>query len=132
MTLMESPDYRDVPSSSAFHLAKTTSLYIMSLSNTQVFPPWNFDRWRAVDDRVRGGSSISHFDSVEVDVETENAEVDLSTEKVSKGKAARFWGNLGELLGSHYLYAGTDGPRYLDTRRSRLRFPNPPLWSCST
>jgi hypothetical protein len=69
----------------------------MSLSNTQVFPPWNFDRWRAVDDRVRGGSSISHFDPVEVDVQNEDAEVDLSTEKVSKGKAARFWGNLGKL-----------------------------------
>lgn len=65
----------------------------MSSGNTQIFPSWNFDTWRAVDDRERGGSSISHLDSVEV-----NAEVDLSTEKSPKVKAARFWGNLGELL----------------------------------
>jgi hypothetical protein len=75
----------------------------MSLSNTQVFPPWNFDRWRAVDDRVRGGSSISHFDSVEVNVQNEDVDVDLSTEKSSHGKAARFWGNLGKPPGSHDL-----------------------------
>jgi hypothetical protein len=104
----------------------------MSLSNTQVFPPWNFDRWRAVDDRVRGGSSISHLDAVEVDVQGEDAEVDLSTEKVSKGKAGRFWGNLGELRPAHYQCTDTDVPRYLYSRWSRLRFPNPPLWSRTT
>ena len=67
----------------------------MSLSDTQVFPSWSFDQWRAVDDRVRGGSSISHLDSVHIESSSE-VQVDSSTEKVSKQKGARFWGNLGE------------------------------------
>jgi hypothetical protein len=69
----------------------------MSLSNTQIFPPFHFDRWRAVDDRVRGGSSISHFDSVDVSLDGEDAYINPSTEKVSNQQGARFWGNLGEL-----------------------------------
>lgn len=67
----------------------------MSLSDSQVFPPWNYERWRAVDDRVRGGSSISHLDAVEFDWDA-NFNVNPSTEKVSKQMGARFWGNLGK------------------------------------
>ncbi|WVW82073.1 hypothetical protein I302_104078 [Kwoniella bestiolae CBS 10118] len=55
-------------------------------SNQTIFPPWHFDHWRAVDDRVRGGSSISHLDKV-----------DLKVQNPVKGEeetGARFWGNL--------------------------------------
>ena len=45
-----------------------------------VFPPWHFDRWTAVDDRVRGGASVSHLEPVKVNGQT----------------AARFHGTLGE------------------------------------
>ncbi|WVR05713.1 hypothetical protein IAU60_002737 [Kwoniella sp. DSM 27419] len=51
-----------------------------------VFPAWNVHHWRAVDDRVRGGSSVSHLDEVEPPHET-------ASEKHGK-TAARFWGNL--------------------------------------
>jgi hypothetical protein len=62
--------------------------------SADIFPPWHFDRWRAVDDRVRGGSSISHLDRVECDSRVNSHEV--MSEKESTGhSAARFWGNLG-------------------------------------
>ena len=70
----------------------------MSHSDKQVFPPFKFDRWRAVDDRVRGGSSTSHLDPVHLHHSAEGT--DLSTEKSAKGDAARFWGHLGKLSDS--------------------------------
>lgn len=45
-----------------------------------IFPPWHFDRWAAVDDRVRGGSSQSHLEPIKPDNST----------------SARFWGTLGK------------------------------------
>lgn len=55
-----------------------------SSSSSNIFPSWHFASWTAVDDRVRGGSSRSHLDPVEVDLQGEST------------KAARFWGTLGE------------------------------------
>ncbi|WWC66581.1 uncharacterized protein I206_100484 [Kwoniella pini CBS 10737] len=59
-----------------------------------IFPSWQFDHWRAVDDRVRGGSSISHLDSIKLDQEYK-VENQLYDDAEKGGKAAaRFWGNL--------------------------------------
>jgi hypothetical protein len=55
-----------------------------SSGSSAIFPSWHFAFWTAVDDRVRGGSSRSHLDPVEVEV------------KGKSTKAARFWGILGE------------------------------------
>jgi hypothetical protein len=55
-----------------------------SSSRSAIFPSWHFASWTAVDDRVRGGSSRSHLDPVEVEV------------KGKSTKAARFWGTLGK------------------------------------
>ncbi|KAK1927967.1 complex I intermediate-associated protein 30-domain-containing protein [Papiliotrema laurentii] len=49
-----------------------------------VFPPWDFSRWTDVDDRVRGGSSVSHLEPVDIP----------STDREKGKTAARFWGNL--------------------------------------
>ncbi|ORX34209.1 complex I intermediate-associated protein 30-domain-containing protein [Kockovaella imperatae] len=46
-----------------------------------IFPPWRLDQWKAVDDRVRGGASTSHLDTVE----------NLGRASSSR---ARFWGHL--------------------------------------
>ncbi|WWD18069.1 hypothetical protein CI109_102516 [Kwoniella shandongensis] len=67
-----------------------------------LFPPFHFSHWRAVDDRVRGGSSVSHLDPVEIDdkgrittlEESEDVEVDEKRGKEGKIRAARFWGTL--------------------------------------
>jgi hypothetical protein len=67
----------------------------MPASNTKVFPPWNFSRWRAVDDRVRGGRSVSHLDPVDISAELEGLDQDISEGLGEKKSAARFWGNLG-------------------------------------
>lgn len=56
-----------------------------------IFPPWQFPSWNAVDDRVRGGSSISHLDPVEISLDSSPSE----SEKAKKIAAARFWGNVG-------------------------------------
>ena len=57
---------------------------IMTQQATKVFPPWDVEHWKDVDDRVRGGASQSHLESVSVSV------------KGGKEQAARFWGHLGE------------------------------------
>ncbi|KAK8865751.1 hypothetical protein IAR55_000898 [Kwoniella newhampshirensis] len=68
-----------------------------------LFPPFHFSHWRAVDDRVRGGSSVSHLDPVEIDVsgrvtevsaddDDERKERDVKEKKTIRG--ARFWGTL--------------------------------------
>ncbi|GFZ43214.1 hypothetical protein JCM24511_00933 [Saitozyma sp. JCM 24511] len=54
----------------------------LSSGSSTIFPSWHFASWTAVDDRVRGGSSRSHLDPVEVDLRGEST------------KAARFWGTL--------------------------------------
>ncbi|WWC86045.1 uncharacterized protein L201_000916 [Kwoniella dendrophila CBS 6074] len=59
-----------------------------------IFPSWHFDHWRAVDDRVRGGSSISHLDKVQLDHSDEDVYEDLEKGEKSHRIAARFWGNL--------------------------------------
>ncbi|KAJ9127751.1 hypothetical protein QFC24_000034 [Naganishia onofrii] len=47
-----------------------------------IFPPFHpHTKWRAVDDRIRGGSSVSHLDT-------------LDTTQSHAGAAARFWGTL--------------------------------------
>ncbi|WWC58402.1 uncharacterized protein I303_100942 [Kwoniella dejecticola CBS 10117] len=63
-------------------------MYSSSSKTEMIFPLWHFDQWRAVDDRVRGGSSVSHLDPVGWKHESSN--------DVEKGEhaAARFWGNL--------------------------------------
>ena len=58
-----------------------------STSTTSIFPPWDIPQWHAVDDRVRGGSSVSHLDSIVIP---------LNDAGKRKGVAARFWGTLGE------------------------------------
>ncbi|CAD6585310.1 MAG: hypothetical protein TREMPRED_004103 [Tremellales sp. Tagirdzhanova-0007] len=52
-----------------------------------IFPPWHLPMWNAVDDRVRGGSSISHLDPIKVSLHS-----DSEKRKIVNG--ARFWGNL--------------------------------------
>ncbi len=56
-----------------------------------IFPPWHFTTWTAMDDRVRGGSSISHLDPVEVSL---SSRADDKKPKTVTG--ARFWGHLGQ------------------------------------
>ncbi|RSH92630.1 hypothetical protein EHS25_008075 [Saitozyma podzolica] len=69
-----------------------------SSSRSAIFPSWHFASWTAVDDRVRGGSSRSHLDPVEVEV------------KGKSTKAARFWGTLDiKTLGG----AGFSSQRYI-------------------
>ncbi|KAK4688463.1 hypothetical protein P7C73_g1650, partial [Tremellales sp. Uapishka_1] len=53
---------------------------IASHPQKALFPPFHFSSWKAVDDRVRGGSSISHLEPITID---------------SSVEGARFWGNLG-------------------------------------
>ncbi|ODO11929.1 hypothetical protein I350_00713 [Cryptococcus amylolentus CBS 6273] len=67
-----------------------------------LFPPFHFHKWRAVDDRVRGGSSVSHLDPVKIDVHghvssVAQDEIEEMEKKGHGGKdhlAGRFWGNL--------------------------------------
>ncbi|WRT63948.1 uncharacterized protein IL334_000875 [Kwoniella shivajii] len=60
-----------------------------------LFPAWRFDHWRAVDDRVRGGSSISHLDEIELDSKVNlPLNEDETLEKGNKNIGARFWGTL--------------------------------------
>lgn len=70
-----------------------------------IFPPFHFHKWRAVDDGVRGGSSVSHLTPVKIDVYgqmTSAPELEESRDvfgekrhnKGDKNMAARFWGNL--------------------------------------
>lgn len=61
-------------------------------SKSQVFPPWHFERWRAVDDRVRGGSSVSHMDPVD---SKHGSTLGGATSEKAGSSAARFWGHLG-------------------------------------
>lgn len=61
---------------------------------TIIFPSWHFSQWHAVDDRVRGGSSQSHFDHVAV--ETSNGARGVGRDEKRSG--ARFWGTLGMSL----------------------------------
>ncbi|WVQ85618.1 hypothetical protein IAT38_007784 [Cryptococcus sp. DSM 104549] len=79
------------------------SLTHQTTKETPIFPPFNFHKWRAVDDRVRGGSSVSHFDPVEIDmfgrVTPLASEGDLHDSAVASGAGknkigARFWGTL--------------------------------------
>lgn len=67
----------------------------------------SFHKWRAVDDGVRGGSSVSHLTPVKIDVQgqvTGAPELEESRDvfgekrhnKGDKNMTARFWGNLGE------------------------------------
>lgn len=67
------------------------------------FPPFHFDGWAAVDDRVRGGSSQSHLEPVEIDetgrVQTSVAVESRFHEEKQLGRrqiGARFWGTLGK------------------------------------
>nr|ODN93267.1 hypothetical protein L203_00538 [Cryptococcus depauperatus CBS 7841] len=67
----------------------------------QMFPPFDFGKWRAVDDRVRGGSSCSHLDPVKIDVKGHVVRASREDEKgkemirkSSNKLAARFWGHL--------------------------------------
>lgn len=76
--------------------------------DTPFFPPFHFDRWAAVDDRVRGGSSQSHLEPVQID-EAGRLHANLAAgfgadaEKRALGQGhgkerigARFWGTLGK------------------------------------
>lgn len=73
------------------------------LGDKPIFPPWHFHQWRAVDDRVRGGASVSHLDSIELDrndYDLQDASISVAEQGDGKGKGkiigARFWGHLGE------------------------------------
>ncbi|OWZ54996.1 hypothetical protein C356_01620 [Cryptococcus neoformans c45] len=70
-----------------------------------IFPPFHFHKWRAVDDRVRGGSSVSHIAPVKIDVygqvmnvleheEFRDEIIWKRHDKDDRSLAARFWGNL--------------------------------------
>lgn len=79
-----------------------------------IFPPFHTETaWRAVDDRIRGGSSISHLDpyhsnhragedspeSSVSDAESETwikVRADGDDHETVKNGAVRFWGTLGE------------------------------------
>lgn len=114
--------------------AQMSTPIIPSGSETGVFPPWHFDRWRAVDDRVRGGSSVSHLEPAHSSVRT----AELLDEKNDSGKAARFWGHLGRLqfvipYAVVFSICGkSDLGRYLDARWGRLRVPDIHVWSHPT
>lgn len=43
-------------------LASVLSLFGLLSSYTALYPPFEHDSWRAVNDQLRGGSSTSHFD----------------------------------------------------------------------
>lgn len=74
-------------------------------SKGAVFPPWDLATWRAVDDRVRGGSSQSHLDPIYGHSKMGVPDALLGSnndEKDGRGRegsevvvGARFWGNLG-------------------------------------
>lgn len=74
-----------------------------------IFPPFHFHKWRAVDDRVRGGSSVSHIGPVKIDVyrqvmnvleheEFRDEIIWKRHDKDDRSLAARFWGNLGKCV----------------------------------
>ncbi|OCF45286.1 hypothetical protein I317_00808 [Kwoniella heveanensis CBS 569] len=68
---------------------------ISGTNTTTIYPPWNIHHWRAVDDRVRGGSSVSHLEEIDLPHVVRGVD-DVGIEKGKGGKAvgARFWGTL--------------------------------------
>ncbi|WVQ97095.1 hypothetical protein IAU59_004205 [Kwoniella sp. CBS 9459] len=71
---------------------------LKAAESISVYPPWDFHHWRAVDDRVRGGSSISHLDEIALPGGVSGVDGLLQgqndVEKGKKAVGARFWGTL--------------------------------------
>ncbi|WVF70728.1 hypothetical protein IAT40_005521 [Kwoniella sp. CBS 6097] len=72
-----------------------TNSLATSFKTESIYPPWGFHHWRAVDDRVRGGSSVSHLDEAALPhslVGVHGSRNDV--ENGEKAVGARFWGTL--------------------------------------
>lgn len=83
-----------------------------------IFPPFNVPAWRAIDDRIRGGSSVSHLDPYP----SSSSEKDTAAAPAA-ATAVRFWGTLDtKTLGGAgfasqcYTFPGEQG-LWLDTER---------------
>ncbi|KAI5454803.1 hypothetical protein NCC49_003686 [Naganishia albida] len=84
-----------------------------------IFPPFNVPAWRAIDDRIRGGSSVSHLDPYP----SSSSEKDTAAAAAAAATAVRFWGTLDtKTLGGAgfasqcYTFPGEQG-LWLDTER---------------
>lgn len=72
------------------HLSRSEKM--STLRNMIIFPPFDApSSWRAVDDRVRGGASVSHLEPI-----YESSYKDEGEKEKARQIGVRFWGELGE------------------------------------